>query len=117
MPMLLPPNEYINIETREDDADLRIYHSKMRLVDDWAHIEAYKGVIGVDAQTAMPSMLEFALGIDGVTWCRVTAHTLLIRKSPIFQWNAIDDKLLDAWMGIVALYDESKVRFQEEPIQ
>ncbi len=53
MPMLLPPNEYINIETREDDADLRIYHSKMRLVDDWAHIEAYKGVIGVDAQTAM----------------------------------------------------------------
>lgn len=120
MSFLLNDNPYFNIETMEGDSNLRVYHSSLRLLDDgYQHVEAYKGVqrlrFSDEEPEPLPSVMEFALEIDGVVWVKVTAYSLVVRKNPIFTWNSIDVKLIQLWAGIKSSLDlEDLVKLEDK---
>jgi hypothetical protein len=106
----LPPDseaaKFFNIEEFPDDPDLRVYHSRLRLLDEgYQHLEAYKGVGLVDPETPLPAVMEFALDVDGVIWVRISAYTLVVRKNTLFKWTDIDKELIELWIGIKAAMD------------
>ena len=110
-----PAAKYFNIE-KFDDPDFRVYHSGLRLLDEgYQHLEAYKGVELVDSHTALPGLMEFALGINGVTWVCLASHTLSVRKSPLFKWDDIDQQLVELWVGIKAALDLDDLMKLEDP--
>lgn len=123
MPLIFPVNNYFNIEDFPDDPDLRVYHSSMRLIDDnMQHVEAFKGTQKMLAPGSMepeplPAVMEFALAINGVVWCRIAAYTLAVRKSSIFSWDPIDLELVTLWIGIRTAMDDEKWIDSEEPRQ
>ena len=107
MPMLIQPNKYFNVETFPDDKDYRAYHCRMRLLDSGLQtIEAYKGAEYLSAGVDLPSMMEFAFEIEGVTWCRLASHALMVRKSPLYEWEEIDKKLVPLLLSCRQIIDD-----------
>lgn len=112
MPMLMDDNPYFNVEVPDPkDVDFRVYHSRIRLMDDGCQgMSAYKGVtrIGQDQDgndIPLPSMMEFALEVEGVVWVAISAYSLSIRKATVYKWDDIDKKVIALFIGIKALID------------
>lgn len=105
---LLKDNKYINIEVPDaaNDPDFRIYHSRLRLLDvGLQNMAAYKGATMVSEEINLPSIMEFALDIEGVMWVGISAYQLSVRKAPIYKWEDIDKKLLELFVGVKAIVD------------
>lgn len=109
---LLGDNRYINIEVPDpaEDPNFRIYHSRLRLLDvGLQNMAAYKGATMVSEEINLPSIMEFALDIDGVMWVGISAYQLSVRKAPIYRWEDIDEKLLALFIGVKYLINAQDI--------
>lgn len=93
--MILGEGEGWRIEQpKEDDFDWRVYHTKLRLIDDYQVQAGYAGAGFVADGVPICATLELLLDVPGVTWAQVTAHAFSVRKSPTFTWEEVHVKHL-----------------------
>jgi hypothetical protein len=55
----------------------------------------------------IPGVLELVLSIPGVVHAQVTAWKLDILKSPVYEWDDVEDHLIPLWLGIKTAIDET----------
>lgn len=80
---------------------VRNYHSRMKLLDEGQQYQGgLSGAAMLQDGSEINALLAFVLAIPGVAEAVVKAHAVTIRKSPVFEWAAIDDVLIPLWYGI-----------------
>lgn len=77
------------------DADLRIYHSRLPLLDGLITEAAHKGMF-----EDMSPLMEILMSIDGIAVAQLYMYKFYVRKSSIFTWDEIDEKIMELLRGI-----------------
>lgn len=91
------------------DPDLRLYHSRLPLLDGLITEAAHKGMF-----EDISPLMELLLAIDGVAVAQIFMYKFFIRKSPIFSWDEIDAKVLELLRGIPLACGEEEIRHVRE---
>lgn len=116
---------------QEINENQRVYHSRERLLPmGLGMIGMLKGQetrtdldLGVTINE-LPSVLVFVLGISGVVQAEVRAHHVVLVKSPVFDWDEIDDHMLRLLQGAkfvdevcsAAWVDSNMLQFKQDEV-
>ncbi len=92
-------NDFFVVNTTEDP-DVREYHSRVRLLDDWMTQGAMKGAKFISPGEPTCAVLDLALDVPGVAGANVKAYLLTVEKSPVFSWDEIEENLMQMFYGI-----------------
>ncbi len=96
-----PPQTPAFVWAEEVSHNVRVYHSRLRLLDPGIQVTA--GACGamefVNGQP-LDGVLELVLSIPGVAQAKVTAYALTVEKSPVFHWAEIDAHLANLFLGV-----------------
>jgi hypothetical protein len=103
MPMIRE-NMWFGVESVHEHPNVRVYHSKLRLLDEHAVQGAMRNTtIGVDTHGNFFEMSGFSLlvlDIRGVTAVEVKAYQATVFKSPIVAWSEIEEQLMPLLYGV-----------------
>jgi len=72
------------------DNDLRIYHSRLPLLDGLITEACHKGMF-----EDMSPFMELLMSIDGIAVAQIYMYKFYVRKSSIFTWQEIDVKIME----------------------
>lgn len=111
---MIRESTYFGVEKVPNDDNTRVYHSRLRLLDErWQYQGGFKGIrlagMSDDQEVPLASVLAFVLDLDGVTFAEVKAYQLTVKKSPLFSWDEIEVNLLPLWLGIKPALEATEV--------
>jgi hypothetical protein len=101
--IMLIQNQWFGVE-ESGDPDVRVYHSRLRLLDEFANVQAManmRQLVNTDGTPhELPAVVETLLSIKGVATVNVQAYIAVVRKSPLYDWREIDDDVLRLLGGV-----------------
>lgn len=110
--MILKQNKYYAVETL-DDPDSRMYHSRVRLLDQGLQVvSAYKGCDKYDfghGPTELPAVLSTVLEFPGVASATLRAYHVVVNRSPVYDWDEIEKPMLALLEGVSEAVDVTQV--------
>ena len=100
--MIVRQNKYLAVETL-DDPDTRVYHSRVRLLDEGLQVaSANKGCGYLDfgrGPEHLPAVLASVLEFPGVASATLRAYHVVVAKSPVFDWGEVEKPILSMLEG------------------
>lgn len=82
------------------DPDIRVYYSRIRLLNDdkfsLALLQGAQFTVGLDLEP----VAEILLNIRGVTAVELRANYFVVRRTPVFSWDEIEDEIINLLRGI-----------------
>jgi hypothetical protein len=102
--MMIRENMWFAVEDVEDNKNCRVYHSKLRLLDEHAVEGGMRNTTsGIDTKGLsfdLNSVLAFVLDVRGVTAVETRAYQVTVVKSPVVAWAEIDNELMPLLYGV-----------------
>ena len=103
---MLTQDGFIGVETTPDE-NIRVYHSRLRLMEDWQIQGGLAGATQLSDGTPVCATLEFLLSLPGVAEAQVMAYRFVVKKSPVFSWGEVEKPIAALLLGVRTVLDET----------